>query len=98
MVGLQEIDARWPARQGPPCAQLLDGVLIAWELAAYDALAQQLANTPSPNLELAITYPNLDAHLSYTYLVPSLSLSYPWLLPDQDVAGTGPGRHSSKDL
>ena len=78
--------------------KLLDGVLIAWELAAYDALAQQLANTPSPNLELAIPYPNLDAHLSYTYLVPSLSLSYTWPSPDQAVAGTGPGRHSSKDL
>ena len=72
--------------------------MIAWELAAHDALQQQLANTPNPNLELAITYPNLDAHLSYTYLVPSLSLSYPWLLPDLDVASTGPGRHSSKDL
>ena len=33
-----------------------------------------------------------------TYLVPSRSLSYPWQLPDLDVAGTGPVRHSSNDL
>ena len=30
--------------------ELLDGVLIAWELAAYNALTEQLDNTPSPSL------------------------------------------------
>ena len=34
-------EARAPLR-----LELLDGVLIAWELAAYNALTQQLANTP----------------------------------------------------
>ena len=35
-------EARAPLR-----LELLEGVLIAWELAAYYALTQQLANTPS---------------------------------------------------
>ena len=48
--------ARGPVRKGPPALKLLDGVLIAWELAACDALTQQLANTTSPSLVLAITY------------------------------------------
>ena len=38
-------EARAPLR-----LELLDGVLIAWELAAYNALTQQLDNTPSQSL------------------------------------------------
>ena len=59
------------------------------------APSQHLAGIlPGPAWHHVHTYPEtwlepyLDAHLSYTCLVPSLSLPYTWPTPDLDVAGT----------